>query len=69
MNVYITKLNGMGGTTQYMQRMTANIAHQLGFREMGIYHFNANTEKSEHLHVRIDGIIAGMQPGFIPGMV
>lgn len=65
MNVYITKLNGMGGTTQYMQRMTANIAHQLGFREMGIYHFNANTEKSEHLHVRIDGIIAGMQPGDI----
>lgn len=63
MNVYITKLNGMGNMMQTMQYMTAEIAHQLGFREMGIYHFNANSEKSEHLHVRFDGIIAGMQAG------
>ena len=35
MHLYITRINGMGGTTQYMQSMTANIAHQLGFREMG----------------------------------
>ena len=65
MNLYITKLNGMGNMTQFMQSMTTEIAHQLGFREMGIYFYNANAEKPEHRGVRFDGIIAGMQPGDI----
>lgn len=41
MNVYITKLNGLPlrDTSQYIQRMTAEIAHQLGCREMGIYQY------------------------------
>lgn len=65
MNVYITKLNGMGGMTQYLQCMTAEIGHQLGFREMGIYHYNANAEKPEERNVRFDGIIAGIVSGDI----
>lgn len=65
MNVYITKLNGMGNLTQAMQHMTAEIGHQLGFREMGIYYYNANAEKPEHRGVRFDGIIAGIQAGDI----
>lgn len=65
MNVYITKLNGMGNMMQSMQHMTTEIAHQLGFREMGIYNYNANAEKPEERSVRFDGIIAGMQPGDI----
>lgn len=65
MNVYITKLNGMGNTMQFLQHMTAEIGHQLGFREMGIYHYNANAEKPEERSVRFDGIIAGMQAGDI----
>lgn len=65
MNVYITKLNGMGNTMQLLQSMTAEIGHQLGFREMGIYHYNANAEKPVERSVRFDGIIAGIQSGDI----
>ena len=65
MHLYITRINGIGGTTQYMQRMTANIAHQLGFREMGIYRYNANAESAGEHAVRFDGIIAGIQAGDI----
>lgn len=65
MNIYITKLNGMGNTMQYIQHMTTEIAHHLGFREMGIYYYNANAERPEHRSVRFDGIIAGIQAGDI----
>ncbi len=65
MNVYITKLNGAGGTLQFLQYMTAEIGHQLGFSEMGIYRYNANDEKPEERSVRFDGIIAGIQAGDI----
>ena len=65
MNVYITKLNGMGHMMQSVQHMTAEIAHQLGFREMGVYYYNVRTERPEQRSVRFDGIIAGMQPGDI----
>ena len=65
MNVYITKLNGIGNTMQFMQHMTTEIAHQLGFREMGIYFYNANAEGIHERSVRFDGLIAGMSPGDI----
>lgn len=65
MNLYITKLNAMGNTMQAMQHMTAEIAPQLGFREMGIYYYNTRGESLEHRNVRQDGIIAGMQAGDI----
>lgn len=65
MNVYITKINGMGGMTQFLQCMTAEIGHQLDFREMGVYYYNANAEKLEERSVRLDGIIAGIQSGDI----
>ena len=65
MNIYITKLNGMGNTMQFLQCMTAEIGHQLGFKEMGIYHYNTNAEKPEERSVRFDGIIAGIQSGDI----
>lgn len=63
MNVYITKLNGLPlqDTSQYIQRMTAEIGHQLGFREMGIYCYNGANESKESLSGRIDGIIAGIE--------
>ena len=65
MNLYITRINGMGDMTQMMQCMTAEIAHQLGFREMGIYHYNANAENARDRAVRFDGIIAGISAGDI----
>lgn len=67
MNVYITKLNGMPitSTEQYAQQMTANIAHSLGVREMGIYRYNADGESAESRGRRFDGIIAGISAGDI----
>lgn len=66
--LYITKMNGgtITDTAQYAQHQTAEIAHQLGYREMGIYHYNADAERDEILSARLDGIIAGLH--FLPGM-
>lgn len=63
MNVYLTKLNGLlpQDSSQYIQRMTAEIAHPLGFREMGIFRYNGAEESEESLSGRIDGIIAGAE--------
>lgn len=65
MNVYITKLNGMSpmSTEQYAQHMTADIAHSLGIREMGIYRYNADNESVGDRGRRFDGIIAGISAG------
>ena len=65
MNVYITKINGMSymSTEQYAQQMTANIAHSLGIREMGIYRYNTDSESSQNRASRFDGIIAGIGAG------
>ena len=67
MNVYITKLNGMSymSTEQYAQQMTADIAHSLGIREMGIYRYNTDGESAEDRARRFDGIIAGISAGDI----
>lgn len=63
MGVYITNRNGgaIDDIAQYAQRQTAEIAHQLGYKEMGIYAYNANAERDELLSVRLDGIIAGIR--------
>ena len=67
MNVYITKLNGMPvtSTEQYAQQMTADIAHSLGVREMGIYRYNADNESAGSRGRRFDGMIAGISAGDI----
>ncbi len=61
--MYITKMNGgtITDTAQYAQHQTAEIAHQLGYREMGIYRYNADAERNEILSARLDGIIAGLR--------
>ena len=61
--MYITKINGgtITDTAQYAQHQTAEIAHQLGYREMGIYRYNADAERNEILSARLDGIIAGLR--------
>lgn len=67
MNLYITRINGANirETAQYIQAQSARIAHQLGFREMGIYHYNAEAESAESRASRFDGIIAGICAGDI----
>lgn len=65
--IYITKLNGMSYTSieQYVQQITADIAHFLGIREMGIYRYNGDGESAESRGRRFDGIIAGIGVGDI----
>lgn len=67
MNIFITRLNGWGydDTAQYAQVMSANIAHQMGFKEMAIYGFREFGESDELLSARLDGVIAGVQRGDI----
>ncbi len=62
MNVYITKINGRSfmDPAQYKQYMTAEIADQIGCREMGIYRYNVEAESTAGRSSRFDGIIAGM---------
>lgn len=37
------------------------LPHQLGYKEMGIRRYNADTESSENRVARLDGIIADFQ--------
>ncbi len=67
MEVYITRVKGLSlwNQSQYMQSMVAEIGYELGFREMGIYRYNGDNESEQSLSSRIDGIIAGINPGDI----
>lgn len=65
MKVFITCTNGLGGTAQDAQEMVSNIAHQMGFRSMGIFRYDSSTESEESLSARYDGIIASISPGDI----
>lgn len=64
---FITRLNGAAvqSTAAYAQGMVADIAHQLGFKEIAIYFYNFPQESNESLSSRFDGIIAGIQRGDI----
>ena len=65
MKTYITRINGwsLQDRSHYMQYMVAEIAHQLGSREMGVYRYYAEEENGESLGSRLDGIIAGINRG------
>lgn len=63
LRAFITCINGMKGTATDAQVMVSNIAHQLGFRSMGIYTYHSSKESWESLSSRYDGIIAGVQRG------
>lgn len=65
MKIFITCINGLGGTASYAQSMVSDIAHQLGFRNMGIYVYDSKGESAESLSSRYDGIISGISPGDI----
>lgn len=65
MKVFITCINGIGGPALASQEMVSDIAHQLGFKSMGIYCYDSSKESKESLSSRYDGIIAGISPGDI----
>lgn len=65
MKLFITCINALSGTARYAQEMIADIAHQLGFRDISIYHYDSSQESADSLSSRYDGIIAGISRGDI----
>ena len=65
MKIFITCINALGGTAEYAQVMVSDIAHQLGFRNMGIYFYNSRVESELSVSARYDGIIASICRGDI----
>lgn len=66
MNIYITNINGIGGTAQVAQNMVANIAAKyFNARPMGIYYYDWPSEPDQSRNSRLDGIIAPLQVGDI----
>ena len=67
MNTYITRINGLSFSDplQYKQYMVAEAAHQMGYREMGLYRYSWKDEPDISLNARMDGIIGGINSGDI----
>lgn len=65
MRVYITNLNGhaASSTAQICQNMVADIALELGYREMAIYAYQMEADSPSELNKRLDGILAGLRMG------
>lgn len=64
MKVHITNIYGLGGTAGKAQHAVADIAKKnLKFNELGIYHYAVDSDSSEMLRTRIDGIIASVSHG------
>ncbi len=66
MKVHITNLYGLGGTAAKAQHQVADIAkNMLHYNELGIYHYPVESDSSEMLRTRLDGIIASVERGDI----
>lgn len=67
MKVHITNLYGQSFTSTALkaQNRTTDIAKQLGYKELGIYYYDVNSDTPEMLRTRLDGIIASVGYGDI----
>lgn len=65
MKAFITCINGLTSIAGYAQAMVSNIAHQLGFKNMGVYYYDSSEESDQSLSSRYDGIIASISAGDI----
>lgn len=66
MKIHITNLYGIGGTVGNAQRMVAEIAKRdLHYNELGIYRYPMQSDTSDMLRARLDGIIASLSHGDI----
>lgn len=62
MNVHITNLYGQSSksTALKAQNRTTDIARGLGYKELGIYFYDVNSDSPQMLSSRLDGIIASV---------
>ena len=65
MRIHITRTNNIGGAAFESHNMVAKLGHELGFIEMGIYHYPAHIDDDNELNHRMDGIISGISAGDI----
>ncbi|KRL35056.1 sugar transferase [Liquorilactobacillus uvarum] len=65
--MHITNLYGQSARSIAMiaQNMTARIAADLDFNEIGIYFYDVNTDSENELNRRMDGILSGISNGDI----
>lgn len=65
MKLHITNLYGQSPLSVALmsQNMVTDLAKQLDFKEIGVYHFNADGESYESLAVRFDGMNAAIGNG------
>lgn len=62
MNIHITNIYGQSFTSTALkaQNRVAEVARSMGVKELGIYFYDMNSDSSEMLYSRIDGIIASV---------
>ena len=65
MKIHITNLYGMAedSTVILAQNAVTEIALQLGYREMGIYYYDASTDSRVEMMKRMDGIMSSVSVG------
>ncbi|EHJ57473.1 hypothetical protein HMPREF9318_01132 [Streptococcus urinalis FB127-CNA-2] len=65
MKVHITNLYGQAATSVALiaQNMVAEIAKNLGYREIGIYSYPVHTDTDAELSKRVDGMLAAVSNG------
>lgn len=67
LNIHITNIYGQSYTSTALkaQNRVADVARTLGYKELGIYYYDMNSDSQETLYSRIDGIIASVGYGDI----
>lgn len=60
MRVHITVINNISGPARSSQADVAQIANRIGWHEIGLYHYPADTDSNAQLSARIDGVISSV---------
>lgn len=64
MKIHITNIYGVYGIGAKAQHAVADIAKgDLGYNELGVYFYPVDSDSSEMLRTRLDGILAAVSPG------
>ena len=63
MRIHITRLNGILGAAGFAQHRVAQVAHGLGYVEMGLYKIPEFLDDDNEQNHRLDGIISSLRSG------